>query len=312
MSSINYSPTFQGLKNQPQQTKKYKYNDAFQSNVGYFAGTAVSTGLGLCALPIADKMIKINHNIAPDKAAEIFEHAKTALKNSGLGEKVSFEVIKDAKNISPITQAMVEKIDKMKLPKTIKNFMKMNIPEHAAATGKNAFFAPFANKIVYNPEKIALAPFHEIGHAMNWNTKWGKAIQLSRNPLMALAGTITLLALSAKSKSRVEHQEQQTGKPQKKGFMSFIRDNAGKLTFASMLPVVIEEGIASYRGAKLAKPLLSPEMFKKMNKANILALGTYVLGAVAMGLGAWAGVKIKDKLVANKIAKQEAQNRANA
>lgn len=306
MSSINYSPTFQGLKNHPQQRQKYKYNDAFQSNVGYFAGTAISGALGLGALPIVNKMTKMNHKIAPDKAAEIFEHAKTALKNSGLSEKVSFEVIKDAKNMSPITQAVVENIDKRKLPKTIKNFMKMKIPEYAAATGKNAFFAPLANKIVYNPEKMALAPFHEIGHAMNWNTKFGKAIQLSRNPLMALAGTITLLALAAKSKSRAEHQEKLTGKPEKKGFMSFIRDNAGKLSFAAMLPIVVEEGMASYKGAKLAKPLLSPEMFKKMNKANAMGLATYVLGAVAVGVGAWAAVKIKDKLVANKIAKQEA------
>ena len=311
MSSVNYSPTFSGLKNNPPKTQKYKYNDALQTNAGYFAGSAITGVLGLGALPIADKMAKMNHKISPDKAAELFEHAKTALKNSGAGDKVSLETLKNVKDTNPITQAVVERIDKMKLPKFMKKLTKMNVPEYAAAKGQNAFFAPLANKIVYNPEKMALAPFHEIGHAMNWNTKWGKAIQLGRKPIMAIAGTITLLALAAKSKSRAEHQEKLTGKPEKKGFMSFIRDNAGKLSFAAMLPIVFEEGMASYKGAKLAKPLLSPEMFKKMNKANAMGLATYVLGAAAVGVGAWAAVKIKDKLVANKIAKQEAQNRAN-
>ena len=94
MNSINYSPTFQGLKNQPQQTKKYKYNDAWQSSIGYYGGAAISGALGLGAIPIADKMAKMNHKIAPDKAAELFEHAKTALKNSGLGDKVGFDVLK--------------------------------------------------------------------------------------------------------------------------------------------------------------------------------------------------------------------------
>ncbi|MBR3890293.1 hypothetical protein IKJ53_07245, partial [bacterium] len=107
MSSVNYSPTFSGLKNNPPKTQKYKYNDALQTNAGYFAGSAITGVLGLGALPIADKMAKMNHKISPDKAAELFEHAKTALKNSGLGDKVSLETLKNVKEINKIIKLLL-------------------------------------------------------------------------------------------------------------------------------------------------------------------------------------------------------------
>ena len=104
-----------------------------------------------------------------------------------------------------------------------------------------------------------------------------------------------MIAICKRPKAEGEHP---------KGFFdkatTFIKNNVGKLSFAAMLPIVAEEAIATMRGNKLAKQLLSPENFKKVAKCNMYGAATYVLSAVAMGVGAWAANKVADKFLAPK------------
>ena len=154
------------------------------------------------------------------------------------------------------------------------------------------------------PEKgISFAAFHEIGHAMNYNfSKIGKALQHMRLPGMIAASAIALYgAFSSKSKP-------EEGKELTKGqkVNNFIRNNAGKLSFAAMLPMLAEEAMATIKGNKLAGKLLSPDMLKVVKKGNAVAYLTYIATAASWGLASGAAVKVKDTLVAQKEAKQSA------
>lgn len=315
MSSVNFKPNVGSTNNQAKPKKAKKSNDFIQTQVACMAGGTVSGAVSLANMPVMNKMLKINHAASAEKSKDLFEAAKQALVNSGVADKVKIHTVSEKDPLSFMAESMIEGVEKLKLPKKIKEFFKSQNPEYAIFHGKNACFNPATQKVIYNPEKMGLSAFHEIGHAMNFNlSKVGKALQSMRTPGMALAGTFMLLGVAAKSKSRVEHDKQQNNGAEKKGFakfkektMSFFRDNAGKLSFAAMIPVIAEEAMATVKGNKLAKSLLSPEMLKKVKTANALGLATYTIGAIATGVGAYAAVKIKDKLVANKIAKQEAK-----
>ena len=108
---------------------------------------------------------------------------------------------------------------------------------------------------------------------------------------MVLAGLFGAIALFKAPKAEGEKPE---------GFFdkttTFIKNNVGKLTFAAMMPMVIEEGLASGRAAKWAKKLLSPELAKKVNKANAFGFASYILLAVATGIGALAASSVRDRL----------------
>ena len=67
-----------------------------------------------------------------------------------------------------------------------------------------------------------------------------------------------------------------------------------------MLPTVVEEGLASINGAKLAKKVLNPQELKKLNITNAKAWSTYLLGATLVSICAQLAVKVKDRLVAPK------------
>ena len=86
---------------------------------------------------------------------------------------------------------------------------------------------------------------------------------------------------------------------------NFIRNNAGKLSFAAMLPILLEEGMASYKGEKLANKLLSKDMAKIVSKGNKFTYLTYIIGALSIATTSFATVKIKDYLVAKKENKSD-------
>ena len=98
-----------------------------------------------------------------------------------------------------------------------------------------------------------------------------------------------------------KNQKAEEGKELTKGqkVSNFVRNNAGKLSFLAMVPMLLEEGLASIKGGKLAKQVLSPELAKKVSKTNKLAWCTYLCAAAAAGVGSFLAVKIKD-VVQNK------------
>lgn len=158
----------------------------------------------------------------------------------------------------------------------------------SVSAGNNAVFYKEKNQILININKRGLALFHELGHAINSNaSKFWSTIQKIK-PFTKKSPTIFLLAaLLIPAKQKDEKPKGIIDKT-----LTFIRDNAGKLTFISMLPIIAEEFSATMRGNKLAKCL--PKHYKQAVKGNYIASLTYVVGAVTAAIGVGAVSKIKE------------------
>ena len=151
--------------------------------------------------------------------------------------------------------------------------------------------------------KLSLAGFHEAGHAMNANlSKVGRFLQNCRKaPLLSMP--IAAIALLKTKKAPGEEPTSKTDKA-----TTFIKENAGKLTFAAWLPVLAEEGLATLKGNKFAKQLLNPELAKKVVKTNAYGYSSYLLAAVLSGVGICAGTKVKDAIASKKEIPQKQEN----
>lgn len=222
-----------------------------------------------------------------------------ALKKSGLAEKgvqildatvENKEVVKDV-----VAKSLPKWVDK--LAKKNKDF-KAGIDGifgkqvDAAIKGKNAFFLPKANLIAINKDKFSMSVFHEMGHAMNKHIgTLGKIMQKSRQPVMILTSLAMMTALFKRKKAQGEEPKGWFDKT-----TTFIKNNCGKLAFLGFAPTLIEEGMASFKGAKLAKGLLSPDKLKLMNKFNGKAWLTYAAMAVGAGLGTTVVAKVRDAI----------------
>lgn len=158
--------------------------------------------------------------------------------------------------------------------------------------GKNAAYVPKQRCIQINTDKISIAGFHELGHAMNDLTgKFGKLLSKTRWPGRILAGWMGTIALFSRPKPKEA--------PRSK--FDFVKDHCGKIAFACMLPTVFEEGLASYKGIKMARKTgLAEPLIQNMKKLYKKALGTYVGHAVATGLAVGAASMIMDKFTRPK------------
>lgn len=231
-------------------------------------------------------------SLSPEESDSIFSAAKKALTQSGLQSKGTEIVIAGENSVTDWHPNVKNPI--------IKNYKnnQIKVAENVVKEGKNAYFVPGANKILLPPRGkgfSGLGTFHEIGHAMNFNIgKVGKFLQKARC-LSILALPISLIALY---KTNAPDDES-------KGVVdkttTFIKQNAGKLTFASLMPVVAEEGLATIKGNKLAKNLLNPSLLRKTQKLTGLAFFTYLSLAICSSLGVALAVKIKDKIASKEI-----------
>lgn len=152
--------------------------------------------------------------------------------------------------------------------------------------GQNAHFNLLTKKIVINTDKISIAGFHEAGHALNDLKGFtGKLLSKMRWPGRTLAGYMGYVALFSRSKP----------KEAPKNGMDYIKDNCGKIAFLCMLPTVFEEGMASYKGIKLARKTgLAEPLIKNMKKLYSKALLTYVGHAAVTGLAVGVASTIMD------------------
>lgn len=166
----------------------------------------------------------------------------------------------------------------------------ISIIENMLTNGNNACYLPKANKVVVNMEKLGTSAFHEIGHSINRNSsKFWKVIQKTRTPFMITASTIPLIGLLKRKKVEGEEPKNTVDKA-----TTFIKDHCGVLTSAAFVPVVAEELKATHRGNKLAKQLLSPELYKKVVKTNRFGAATYILTAATAGVAAFVVSHVRD------------------
>ena len=153
--------------------------------------------------------------------------------------------------------------------------------------GRNACFIPNSKEVLINTDKISIAGFHELGHALNaLKSKYGvKYLAKLRTPGYVIAGLMEYFAIFSRTKPK--------GAP--RSLTDVIEDNCGKIAFLAMLPVVAEEAIASIRGVKLAKKTgIEQPFINNMKKLYGKALATYGGRAVLGGLAVYASRKVMD------------------
>ena len=271
--------TISGNNSQFDKIKSYHIPESIIANATFsgIMGATIPATIGIA------KQAKRIGNLPTDKIELLHKTAEQAIKDTGLAAKgVKIQYLKEpaikAKGFFPV-----------------KNIIKQ------IKLGFNAAYFPLeipnkigANTILMPEKSVPFLAFHEIGHAMNFNlSQASKALYYAARyapqiaPLVALYGIFT-------TKS-----ENEDGKELTKGqkVNNFIRNNAGKLAFGAMVPQLIEEGLATMKGQKLSNKMLSPEWAKTVLKGNATCYLTYLLGAIGIGVGSWAAVKIKDKLV---------------
>lgn len=159
---------------------------------------------------------------------------------------------------------------------------------------KNSLFNGKQNTIIIPPKKSDMMPlltYHEIGHAINYNTsKFWKFTQNLR--------ILNLLSISIMCFALCKHKnaegEKPTGTFDKAA--NFIKNNAGILSFATFIPTLAEECKATINGNNLAKRLLPNELLLKVRNCNKTAFFSYITTAIATGSGIFAAGKIKDTI----------------
>lgn len=236
-------------------------------------GIGVGATIGLSPLPILlrDKITALSNKTLHEKQARLMNKAK---------EMGSFEnIIKDADDI------------------VFKTGLKSNgvkIRKETSSTILYAHFNPKSNTILINDKSFYVSVFKEIGHALNFHngnsTKFlikMKKVCSKIVPIIGISGLfIKLLHNKKTSKNKTKFEQTK----------NFISDNAGPILFLTYVPILLEEGIASKKALKLAKPYLTKLQHLKHMKNLSLALSSClsipIMFATATNLGVFAKNKI--------------------
>ncbi len=273
--------------------------------LGALAGSYVN-GLTVSPSRIASsrlmsKMSSINEHLTKDEFCELQKGITKAFNESGLAKK-GVEILRAGENNMEETAEAVAKeysrgILKHVIPENIRKFVG-GIYSRIFTEGGNAAYLDSAKKIVIPEDKLQLAFFHEAGHALNANmNSITKVLQYSR-VLGLLVLPISLIALF---KNKKEEGEESNGFLDKA--TDFVKNNAGKLTFATFVPMLIEEGLATLKGNKMAQNVLSADLAKKVAKTNAYGFASYMILAALSSLGIHLATKVRDKVVSGEKEK---------
>lgn len=283
-----------------------KYKKPKQTNI--IGGILAANTAGLATYHSIIKLSQIPINktskLLSSTDNDIFRQAADkAFSNSGLEEKGVKILEITEKTYKNAIQDMQKEIPKwIKMNPLAEKLYNKQITQkaHTVLIGRNAFYNFTNSNIMINKDKMSWAAFHEMGHAMNHKVFGiSKLLIILRSPMSYLTPLVILTAMIKRKKADGE-------KPQ--GFFdkatTFAKENAGKLAFVGMLPILLEEGLASIKGAKLAKNVLSKENLKKINKQNLAAFTTYIGMAIAASTSAYIISKIKDAIASPKEIKE--------
>lgn len=230
---------------------------------------------------------KLNKYIKNKEYKKAWQEFKNACK--GKPVKINEIEIKTTvkKILKPITSPdLKDKIVKSDKRRKLASKMKM------VANGENAFCSPLTRDIMVNMDKLSGASFHEMGHALNASgSKAIKTLAIGRHITKALVPVILAIGLLKPKKKEGQEPNGIIDKT-----TTFIKNNAGKLTFAALIPTLAEEGLASIRGGQIAKKVLNPKLLKKINRNNFLAWTTYLAGALITTGAIALSIKIRDKI----------------
>ena len=196
-----------------------------------------------------------------------------------------FDIEESKKPISKLKK-YIEKF----FPQKLQEFFDKNFKSELENYTQGANAGALNDKVFCNFDKISASAFHEAGHVKNYKSKFGSFLQKCRNPYFskALIGLSVLCAIFSVSQ---KNTEEVTNEKNSK-IHCMLRKSSIGLAIAGTLPTVLEEGLASYKGNKMAKQVLSPENYRNIKKFNAKALTTY---------GAKAGLVVGSIYVACKL-----------
>ena len=283
------------------ENKKYKNPSAPRYIGGILVANAASSAVGIPGKIINPKltaqMAKISDGLSKDEFARLQKGIVQAFDKTNLKSK-GVEILRaTSDNIDTVSETIKANTNvglAKFLPKKIKDMLS-SILGSVMSNGTNACYVDQAKKIILPETKLNLAFFHEAGHALNANMSViGKALQKSRS-LSMLMIPIALIALFKNKKAPGEKPKNGVDKA-----TTFIKDNAGKLAFLTFVPTLLEEGMATLKGNKLAKEVLSKDMAKKVAKTNAMGFATYAILAAGAALSVYVTKKIKDAIASRK------------
>lgn len=304
---------------------KYRIN---KENAVQLATSAAGVATGAVIYKKLPKLIKkamkpyknrcmeaLTSSSSPQEIETVKNAVQKAFVQTGLKEKgFNIHNINSKDRVFTVSKEMSDKLDKIVerkfggikkvLPEKLTNKLGLNKPSGAgqkalrnsleiALDGKNAFCAAGTKDIAVNLEKIPLTTFHEMGHGLNSLQKSGRMLVKSRLPLQYIGVPIILTAALLKGKK--PEGEKPQGSFDKS--TTFIKDHVGRLTLAAWVPTLLEEGLASIKGVKMAKEAgLSQDLLKKLKIGSVKAWSTYMLGALATAATVRLAVEVKDRI----------------
>ena len=253
-----------------------KKNDYIRTGIGTTIGIAPLGYLAYDTLkPLSKQEIKLYQqamtNIMP--SVDSFENTKavaqTILNNEGLADKgVKIFV----SNNTPESTNKLNELFKSEKPKLFVEKLKTMFQN-----GCNACYHPKSKTVIINDEIAHSSIFHEIGHAKHFNSKnpLMKLLVNSKNLTPMGISVVAPLALGVAMFHKVDNTKPQKDKSKTEKTLDFVSNHAGKLTLASYIPIVLEEGLASIDGIKMAKKYLKPEQISKLKGNYFKAFQTY-------------------------------------
>lgn len=268
-------------------------NNLFVNGVAEYAEPSIKIG------EVLDKALEKSN--LKNKGTKIFDISKlsnTLIPIYGSFEKKQIvDCIKNEYQLNPLTKKLANSDNKY-----IKKIMNKyyDILSIQFLQSKNAAYFPHTNIIMLDSLELGYAGFHEIGHAVNLHfSKIGKTLQKMRVPLIKLATIIPAAALLTNKRTNDNPPQNIWQKT-----TTFIKENVGKLTTLAFVPIITEEIMASVKGKKLANTFLPEKFLKNVTKSNTFGAASYICTAIFAGVAAYAGNKVRDKIVDKKLEKQ--------
>ena len=207
------------------------------------------------------------------------------------------QIVKEHSNNYLYKDAFIKSIEVSGLDK--KGLRLINVTHSDAykdiAQGLNACYIPSRKEILLNTEKATISGFHELGHAMNHlDSKIGKLLQKCRKPGMVIAGFMGSFAFLSRNKPKDSNRD----------LKDIILDNSGKIAFIAVLPTIIEEAMASFKGVKIAREAgLAESLVKNLKSIYSKAFMSYAGYGLLAGFSVYVVGKIMEKFTRPKEIK---------
>lgn len=188
-----------------------------------------------------------------------------------------------------LKSSISENLKKSKIPKVDRSAKEIEL----IINGKNA--VNLFDKVFVNFDKLSAVAFHEAGHAKNYfsNNLFTKSIQYLKHPFFRKIGFGVALASATliPPKKDDEKHENLFSKT-----LGFLKKHCVEIAALSYAPLVMEEGLASIKGYKMAKDLLPANALKVMNRIHAKGLLSYIGMGVTAAIGIYTANKVKNAL----------------